>query len=565
MLVPPADAFVPPAPGAWELERTHTTRPVSGFMAEAFPRGMMRGFRESTGAYSALLDYFDVAVLHRFVYMCPRPVGAPKGAKGPPPRALFALLRRVHPEIRRRIAGAERVFRDRIWREDVKRWDEEVKPANIREGRALQQEDIAAMSTAQLVDHLRRAAAFAEQTTYWHHRFNATTVVPVGDFLAHVMDWTGLAAPEILPAFKGLSPDSAGATAELAEVKRTVLADGAAFQLLMSGGDAAAVLQGLRDWPAPVGPAIAAYLDVVGWRILGAYDVCEPHALQHPDLLVRIIRATVTEDETIRRTQAADRVAALRARVPPQHHAEFDALFEEARFVYRLRDERNFYADALGAGLMRRAILEAGARLARDGRIQEPDHLIDASMSEMIALLEGAATPSASELAERARYRREASLDDAPQRLGIPPSAPPPLEWLPPAARRLQRSIDIVLALMFEPSREAATAPTMLKGNPASAGMQEGLARVVSGPTELPSVRQGEILVTPATGPTFNVVLPLVSAIVTERGGALSHAAIVAREYGIPAVVGCLNATKTIKTGSRVRVNGDSGEIWILE
>jgi pyruvate,water dikinase len=565
MLVPPAHDFIPPSPGAWELERTHLTRPVSGFMAEALPRAMMRGFSESTRSYAALLDYFDVVVLHRFVYTCPRPVGAPKGAKGPPPRALFALLRRLHPEMRRRIARAADVFRDRIWREDVRRWDEEVKPANVREGRALQQEDIAGASNAQLIDHLRRVAAFAEQTIYWHHRFNATTVVPMGDFLAHVMDWTGLAPSQILQMFRGLSPDSAGATAELAEVKRVVLADAESFRLLMSGDAPEIVLQAVRARPAPVGPAIEAYLDIVGWRIIGAYDVSEPHALQHPELLIKIIRAAVTEDETSRRAQAAERVTAVRERVPPQHHAQFDALLEEARFTYRIRDERHFYSDAIGAGLMRRAILEAGTRLAREGQIQMPDHLFDASLAEMIALLEGAPAPAAAELAERTRYRTEASLDDPPQRIGIPPSSPPSLAWLPPAAARLQRAIDIVLSLMFDPRREAPTAPTMLRGNPASAGMCEGRARVVGGPAELTAVQQGEILVTTATAPTFNVVLPLVSAIVTERGGALSHAAIVAREYGIPAVVGCPNATRTIRTGARVRVNGDTGEVWILE
>jgi len=81
---------------------------------------------------------------------------------------------------------------------------------------------------------------------------------------------------------------------------------------------------------------------------------------------------------------------------------------------------------------------------------------------------------------------------------------------------------------------------------------------------DLPEVKEGEVLVTTSTGPTFNVVLPLLRAIVTERGGALSHAAIVAREYGIPAVVGCAGATGAVKTGARVRVDGGSGEMQVL-
>ena len=94
--------------------------------------------------------------------------------------------------------------------------------------------------------------------------------------------------------------------------------------------------------------------------------------------------------------------------------------------------------------------------------------------------------------------------------------------------------------------------------------MFEGPARVILDVGDLPLVQAGEVLVTPSTGPTFNVVLPLLRAIVTERGGALSHAAIVAREYGIPAIVGCAGATGAVKTGTRVRVDGTKGEMWIL-
>src|SRR5688500_5115189 len=113
------------------------TRPLSGFMADAFPRAMRRGFEEGSRFYGLLLDYIEMAVVHRFVYACYRPVAAPKGAKGPPPRLLFKLLQKLHPELRRRNARAIATFRDRLWREDMRRWDEEVKPANVREGRGL--------------------------------------------------------------------------------------------------------------------------------------------------------------------------------------------------------------------------------------------------------------------------------------------------------------------------------------------------------------------------------------------------------------------------------------------
>jgi pyruvate,water dikinase len=128
----------------------------------------------------------------------------------------------------------------------------------------------------------------------------------------------------------------------------------------------------------------------------------------------------------------------------------------------------------------------------------------------------------------------------------------------------MQRIVDLVLQLMFEPRQEPRENEA-LKGFGVSPGVYEGRARVISSISELPEVQQGEVLVASSTGPTFNVVLPLIGALITERGGALSHAAIVAREYGLPGVVGCLGATKAIRTGMRVRVDGRTGEVWTLE
>jgi pyruvate,water dikinase len=78
-------------------------------------------------------------------------------------------------------------------------------------------------------------------------------------------------------------------------------------------------------------------------------------------------------------------------------------------------------------------------------------------------------------------------------------------------------------------------------------------------------VRRGDVLVADATSPAYSLVLPLVGAIVTDRGGMLSHAAIVAREYGIPAIVGADDATRRIPDGARVRVDGGTGEATVLD
>ena len=99
-----------------------------------------------------------------------------------------------------------------------------------------------------------------------------------------------------------------------------------------------------------------------------------------------------------------------------------------------------------------------------------------------------------------------------------------------------------------------------LKGLAASRGSYEGRACVIQGPDDFAKLRRGDILVAPFTTTAYNVVLPLIGGVVTDKGGVLSHAAIVAREYGIPAVVNTGNATTIIVDGSQIKVDGTAGD-----
>ena len=98
----------------------------------------------------------------------------------------------------------------------------------------------------------------------------------------------------------------------------------------------------------------------------------------------------------------------------------------------------------------------------------------------------------------------------------------------------------------------------------ASAGVVEGIARIVHSPEQFNQVQKGEILVCRMTNPAWVVLFTKIGGLVTDAGGALSHPAVVAREFGIPAVVGTACATDKIQTGQRIRVNGAAGVIEIL-
>jgi pyruvate,water dikinase len=144
------------------------------------------------------------------------------------------------------------------------------------------------------------------------------------------------------------------------------------------------------------------------------------------------------------------------------------------------------------------------------------------------------------------------------------PAPPPPVSVLPPAARRTAKAVGATLSHLFGVPETANTA-TVLTGLAVNSGVYEGPARLVESADDFGRIKQGDVLVTRMTSPYFNVVLPLLGAIVTDRGGQLCHAAIVAREYGIPGIVGTRDATATITDGARVRVDGMTGEVRLLE
>ena len=105
----------------------------------------------------------------------------------------------------------------------------------------------------------------------------------------------------------------------------------------------------------------------------------------------------------------------------------------------------------------------------------------------------------------------------------------------------------------------------VLRGAPASAGIVEGPARVVRSVDQISEVREGEILVCGTTSPAWAPIFTKIRATVTDVGGVMSHAAIVSREYGMPAVVGTGRATSRIRTGQMIRVDGAKGTVTMLD
>jgi phosphohistidine swiveling domain-containing protein len=533
----------PPGPGPWTQDGVHFPRPMTRYFQDMYPPAFKAGTNDFARFYGMLIDGLQIAYVQGFAYN--------------------QLMPAPEDQIPARFQRAEEVYAKKLWREQLRDWDTQRKPAAIAAHRAIQAVDPDALSDADLVVYLRRCRDHHVAMITQHMRFTAAAVLPTGDFLARVGDWTDLPHADLLGLMRGAAEVSSGGSDEMSRLKQAFARDTAAHELLVDRGDPAQVLQRLRALGGETGAAVSAYLDLIGHRLVDGFDIAEPSALEMPDALLRALRIALSGD-----AQAASdieaRTAEVRARVPAEHRAEFDELHGEARLTYRLRDERGVYSDIWASGLMRRAVLAAGRRVAGRGRIATPAHLLDASLDEMCALVSGTGGAVADELAARAAYRATYTAKDVPPTLGPPAPPPPDPSALPPAVGRLMRATGVALGHLFG-SSEAQHEDKLLYGLAASKGIYEGPARRVSSPAEFGRINQGDVLITESTTEAFNILLPLLGGIVTDNGGLLSHAAIVAREYGIPGVVGTREATERIRDGMRVRVDGDAGEVTVLE
>ena len=284
------------------------------------------------------------------------------------------------------------MFAKKLWREQLREWDDTCKPAAIAMHRELQAIDPDALSDAELVAYLRRCQGHHSAMIAQHMRFTAAAVLPTGDFLAHAGDWTGLPPSELLGLMRGSAEVSAGGSDEMARLKDAFAKDADASAIVASDGEPEKVLARLRSLGGEAGAAVSGYLDLVGYRIVDGFDIAEPSALELPGALLGAIRIVIS-----REAQAASdvdaRIAEVRAQAPLAHQDEFDELLGEARLTYWLRDERGVYSDIWASGLMRRAALAAGRRVAKGGRISVADHMVDAGLEEMCALVAGTEGP----------------------------------------------------------------------------------------------------------------------------------------------------------------------------
>jgi pyruvate, water dikinase len=287
-------------------------------------------------------------------------------------------------------------------------------------------------------------------------------------------------------------------------------------------------------------------------RLEAGEDISRPHA------------AVIAERDRI--------TAEYRALLPEETRQAFDESLALARTVFPYVENHNFYIEHWYLTIFWNKVREFGALLARHGFLAEQDDVFYLRPDEVRAALE------------------ELRLSWSSGGVGAVrgPGYWPPLvarrksiyetmrEWAPPPALgQVPEAVTEPIAVMlwgitservreWRASADGANGGA-LSGVAGSAGVAEGPARVILRVDQLGELEQGEILVAPSTSTSWTPVFGKIAAVVLDTGGIMCHAAIVAREYGLPAIVGTGTGTKQIKTGDRLHVDATTGVVTILD
>ena len=304
--------------------------------------------------------------------------------------------------------------------------------------------------------------------------------------------------------------------------------------------------------------AMHEYLEAFGYH-MDLFDFVAPTWIEEPAPLFSALRPYLETgrdnraEHAARARASAEALAEVRETLlayPEPIRAQFETLLSFALDASFLHEEHNFYIDQQALSRMRIAFITVGKALVLHGVIDAPDDIFMLTLDETRGALREDLSDLRSEVAERRASLAAAWQDNPPPFVGAPPAGPPPDNL---GSRAMGR--------FFGTPPPPSTDPSVVMGTGGSAGTVTALAYVARTLEEATAIPAGHVLVTVTTTPQWTPLFGIVAAVVTETGGPLSHGAIVAREYAIPAVVGAFGATQRISTGDSITVDGAKGTI----
>ena len=305
---------------------------------------------------------------------------------------------------------------------------------------------------------------------------------------------------------------------------------------------------------------IEPYQREFGWHAVWSHEFIFPTVREEMEPVLELIRGYLTSDYDYPSAIDAMRKDIEAASRQILDGLDGDALEEmQAANAVNLRmapltPDHHFYIDQGANAHVRLVLLAVGQKLVEAGRLDTPDDVLFLRYNELRMLIGSPDAVDARGLVAERRAEREAAKQVHPR------------DWVgtvTPSQLAFPYLVNWGYPERFH--RQASDDQTRIEGIAGSPGMIEGTARVVMTTDEFDQVRDGDILVCQMTNPAWVVLFTKIAGLVTDTGGTTSHPAVLSREFGIPAVIGTSIATKRIATGDRIRVDGSTGVVEVLE
>jgi pyruvate,water dikinase len=563
----PIPVAVRPPEGYWVRDASHAPLPRTTFTRSAMCPSLRRATASLYAEFGVPFEHLDVAAIGGWEYT--RLV--PLGGEEPPrlPAWLAALMMRLVPGVRARITAAVTAIRCDLAGKILGEWEAQNRPDLVQYTAALREVAPAELDDAALVQHLSDTLGLVERGLAVHFRLHGPIALALAELAFTCRALFGWDERQLFRLLVGTSEMSTAPARALAALTTTIAARPAVRRLVEDSSPLAAVLAA----DPTVAAEYAAYQREYGGRAL-SYEIADPCLDEQPALALTLIRHQLTTGFDPDAVAAANQACRAAARAEAERlltsrkasdRERFERVLQRALLAYPVREDNEFYTVSAPFGLLRKAAREVGRRLADRGLLDDPDHVFHLEPDRLISALrdrEDCRLLARTRVGERAWTLAH----PGPDSYGPPPPPPPPLRTLPAEARLMWHGA----LWMFEQTFGAETITAartpeaaVLTGVAASPGSYTGPARIIRCEDEFDRLQAGDVLVCPATSPVWSLLFASIGALVADGGGTLSHQAIIAREYRIPAVVGTSDATTRLIDGQLVTVDGSHGTVRV--
>jgi rifampicin phosphotransferase len=538
-----------PAPdeieGFWNLDRMHAPRPITPLSFDLIIETLAAGFTKAQAEYDCPIMVTPKEINH-YVYVSFHPVDD-------------------QAEIADRLSRYQETLAEKVPKVG-KLWDEEWKPVVISKNYPAKTADYSSLSDAEMVTKLEE---FVDHMTYqwWIHGHINFVLLSSSAFCdmydEEMQPKESTEAYQVLQGFHTRSVDVSRAMWALSRLVKSSPTLSKLFAEKPSN-EIVGQLDESEDGRA-FHEQLRTFLEEFGWRSDAVYDLADIPWREDESIALSSIAGFVglddTEDpELLYRKAVSQRerlLAEARSKLSnePEKLEKFNELYEAARYSFPVTEDHAFYIDQLGVGVFRRFALAVGQRLVDKGVVDQPDDVFFLRGTEVPdALLKGG--DRRAEVAARRATFEAAGKVVAPGAVGTPPEIPADAPSDP-----FMDAIVYRLLGMVPPDDNPD--PNIIRAVAGSPGVVTAKARVVRSLAEAQDLEEGEVMVCEMTLPPWVPLFSIAGAVVADVGGVLSHCAIVAREFGVPAVVGAVTGTTAIKTGQTITVDGNNGLVYL--